>query len=131
MIAAELIARQRRRADVKLVIDGEMHVLRWRRGWFADEVLFDDRPVARAIGLFERDAIFGLSLKTQSNETVRLLFAIDPAPGWDDWTGEMRPRGVRLETADGPLIAFGSLAPGRPAPFREAFDRAVRALGFS
>ncbi|MBB5517751.1 hypothetical protein [Amphiplicatus metriothermophilus] len=32
MIAAELIARRWRRVDVKLVIDGEMHVLRWRRG---------------------------------------------------------------------------------------------------
>lgn len=131
MIGAELIARQWRRADVKLVINGEMHVLRWRRGWLADEVLFDGRPVARATGLFGRDATFGLSMKTPGDETVRLLFAVDPAPDWDDWTGEMRPRGVRLETAEGPLVAFGSLASRRGASFRAAFERAVRALGLS
>lgn len=131
MIAAELIARQWRRVDIKIAIDGELHVLRWRRGWFVDEVLFDDRRIATATGLFSRESIFGLNLKTETGADLRLLFSIDAQPGLDDWNCEMRPRGVRLETAEAPLIAYGSLGPDRAEPFRRLYDRAVKALGLS
>lgn len=131
MIEGELIARQWRKVDVKLSIDGAMHVLRWRRRWLLDEVLFDERRVGISTGLFSRETMFGFDVKTADDHAVRLLFAVDPESGWDDWSGEMRPRGVRLETAERPVIAFGSLGPDRAEPFRNAFDRAVKALGLS
>ena len=117
--------------DIKLSLDDEMHILRWRRGWFVDEVLFDDRRVATSTGLFGRETIFGLGVKTDAGEEVRLLFTIDPEESWSDWTGEGRPRGVRLETADQALVSFGSLGPGYAEPFRQLYDRAIKAFGLS
>lgn len=131
VIAAELINRAWRKIDIKLSIDGEMHILRWRRGWLADEVLFDDRRVATAGGLVSRDGLFGLNIKTGADAQKRLLLSIDAAAGMGDMSGEMKPRGVRLETADEALIAFGSLGPDRMAPFRQLFDQAIKAIGIT
>lgn len=128
-IVADLVLRAWRRVDIKLSIDSELHVLRWRRRLFADEVLFDERQIATATGLFDRDGLFGLNVRSSSGEETRLLFSVDAKPDWMDWSGDMRPRGVRLETADAPLIAVGSLGPDRMEPFRRAFDRAVKAMG--
>ena len=130
-ISAQLIARAWRRVDVKLSIDGELHVLRWRRGWFVDEVLFDDRRVATSTGLFGRDAIFGLNIKVPDGPEAKLLFSIDPEADWMDWSGSSRPSGVRLESADDVLIAMGSLGPDRTEPFKKLFDRAIAAVGLS
>ena len=120
-----------RKVDIKLAIDGEMHVLRWRRSWFIDEVLFDDRRVATTKGLFGRDSTFGLALNTLDDTEVRLLFSVDSQPDWNDMNGDMKPRGVRLDTADATLIAEGSLGPKRPEPFRELYDRSIKAIGLS
>lgn len=129
-LSASLLQRAWRKVDIKIAIAGEMHVLRWRRGWFVDEVLFDDRRVATATGLFSRETIYGLEIDA-GGETMRLLLTIDPAESWHDWSGEMRPRGVRLETADAALVAFGSLGPDRMEPFRQLYDRAVKSIGLS
>ncbi|NOX81532.1 MAG: hypothetical protein GXP06_00785 [Alphaproteobacteria bacterium] len=128
-MTASLLQRAWRKVDIKLSIDGDMHILRWRRGWFVDEVLFDDRRVATSSGVFNRETIFGLGIETSAKTDVRLVFMIDTEAGWNDWSGEMKPRGVRLETADTALIAYGSLGPDRAEPFRQLFDRAVRAIG--
>ena len=56
---------------------------------------------------------------------------IDAGADWNDLSGEMKPRGVRLETADASLIAFGSLGPDRRAPFRALYDQAVKSMGLS
>ena len=106
-------------------------MLRWRRGIFIDEVLFDDRRVATSKGLFGRETVFGLGVRTSDDQEVRLLLSIDPEADWNDFSGEMKPRGVRLETADDTLVAVGSLGPDRMEPFRQIFDRAVQALGLS
>ena len=121
---------------MKLVLRGQMHVLRWRRGWFIDEVLFDDRRIATSRGLFGRESIFGLNLSADQqgedeSAQTRLLFTIDPEESWSDWTGEGRPRGVRLESADEVHLAFGSLGISYAEPFRDLYDRAVKALGLS
>ncbi|VAV92944.1 hypothetical protein MNBD_ALPHA05-853 [hydrothermal vent metagenome] len=128
-LSASLLQRAWRKVDVKLSIDGDMHILRWRRGWFVDEVLFDDRRVATSSGIVNRETIFGLGIETSAKTEVRLVFMIDTAEAWNDWSGEWKPRGVRLETADTALIAYGSLGPDRAEPFRQLFDRAVRAIG--
>lgn len=109
-----------------------MHVLRWRRGWFLDEVFFDDRRVATSKGFWGRETIFGLGVKTGADEApLQLLLSIDPEESWNDWTGEGRPRGVRLETADTALVAFGTLGPDMAAPFRTLYDRAIKAIGLT
>ena len=108
-----------------------MHVLRWRRGLFADEVLFDDRRVATAKGMFNRENIFGLGLNADAGGEIRLLFTVDTEEDWTDWSGDMKPGGVRLETADDTLIAYGNLGPDRMEPFRQLYDRAIQSLGLS
>ncbi len=130
-ITAHLISRAWRRVDIKMNISGDMHLLRWRRRWFIDEVLFDDRRVATSAGLFGREALFGMEVKAPSGEAMRLLLSIDPESDWTDWTGSGRPRGVRLETADNALVAIGSLGPDRTEPFKKLFDRAIEAVGLS
>ncbi|MEO1135631.1 MAG: hypothetical protein AAFW68_03335 [Pseudomonadota bacterium] len=128
---ATLLQRAWRKVDIKLSIGGEMHVLRWRRGIFVDEVLFDDRRVATATGLWNRETIYGLNINNDAGSDIRLVLMVDTQPDWNDWTGEMRPRGVRLETAETPLLAVGSLGPDRAEPFRQLYDRAIKAMGLS
>lgn len=131
MISATLINRAWRRIDMKLSIGGDMHVLSWRRGWFHDEVTFDGRRVASTSGFFARDTLYGFVLRDDNDDDFRLLLSVDPESDWWDWSCEMRPRGVRLETADAPLIAFGSLGPDPASRFTDLFDRAVKSLGLS
>ena len=131
MTSAELVKRASRAIDIKLVIDGQMHVLRWRRGAFADQVHFDDRLVAQSKGLFGRETVFGLAPKTEKGDVIRLLFTVDPEDDWMDFSDQGRCRGVRLETADEALIAVGSLGPDRGEPFRKLYDRAIEALGLN
>ena len=128
-ITASLLTRAWRKVDIKLAIGGDMHILRWRRGWFVDEVLFDDRRVATATGLFSREGIFGLEIDAREAGAVKLVLMIDAAPDWNDWTGDSKPRGVRLETADRALIAVGGCGADRIEPFRQLYDRAVKAMG--
>lgn len=128
-VTGELLQRGWRKADVKLTIDGAMHVLRWRRGFLSDQVFFDDRLVARAEGLFSRETIFGLAPRIEAGEEVRLILTIDPAPDYGDWSGTPRLRGVRLETAEAVLIAVGSFGPDRMEPLRQLYDRTMKALG--
>lgn len=130
-VAASLLRRAWRHVDVKLAIDGDMHVLRWRRRTFVDEVLFDDRRVATSKGVFGREAIYGLNIARENGEETKLVLMIDAEPDWNDWSGDIRPRGVRVETGDETLVAVGSLGPDRMEPFRQLYDRAVKAIGLS
>lgn len=130
-ISASLLHRAWRKVDIKLAIDGDLHILRWRRGWFVDEVLFDDRRVATATGLFGRESIFGLDIDAGENSGVKIVLMIDGSMDPNDWSGDMRPRGVRLESADQELIAIGSLGPDQAEPFRQLYDRAIKAIGLS
>lgn len=130
-LSASILQRAWRKIDIKLSVDGDMHILRWRRGLFVDEVLFDDRRVATATGLFGRETIYGLNIETEKGGSAKLILMVDPGEDWRDWSGDMRPGGVRLETADQALIAFGSLGPDRAEPFRQLYDRAIKAIGLS
>lgn len=130
-INADIASSQWRKLDIKLVVDGELHVLRWRRKIYFDEVFFDDRRVAVSKGWFNRDTAFGLALKDIRDRPIRLLLTIDPVVNFDNWRGNSRLRGVRLETAYEKLIAYGSLGPDSLDPFRLLYERAVRAIGLS
>ena len=128
-IRASLLARGWRKVDVKLAIGGDMHVLRWRRRTFLDEVLFDDRRVATTKGLFSRESIFGLEINSGDGAPLKLVFVIDAVPDWTDWLSDGRPGGVRLETADATILAVGSCGPDWSEPFRDLYDRSVKAMG--
>ncbi|MEM8770116.1 MAG: hypothetical protein AAGD92_00580 [Pseudomonadota bacterium] len=130
-LRASLLQRAWRKVDIKLLIGDEMHIVRWRRRWLFDEVLFDDRRVATVRGLFSRETIFGLDMALGEGARLPLVLMIDPEAGWDDWLGEGRPRGVRLESADSALLAFGSLGADPAEPFRRLYDRAIKAFGLS
>lgn len=128
---AELLASAWRRVDIKLTLDGAMHLLAWRRRWFHDEVLFDGRRVASAPGVFTREGSFGFEIRRENGETLRLLLTVDPNEDESAWSMSMRPGGVRLETAEEALIATGTLGPPRADAFSDLFSRAAKALGLS
>ena len=130
-IRATLMSSAWRRVDIKLAMDDDLHVLRWRRGFFVDEVLFDDRRVATSKGVFGRDSTFGFAMKRANGKTARLIFTVDAAPDYMDSDCSMRPSGVRLETADETLLAEGSLSPKRRESFSDMVSRAARALGLT
>lgn len=129
-VSAEVVSCGWRRVDLKLTIDGELHVLRWRRGFIVDEVLFDERRVATSTGLFGRESMFGFDIKGDDGAPTRLLLTIDTQPDYADCNASMAPRGVRLETADAALVAHGSFAPLR-ARDESSLMRALRAFGLA
>jgi hypothetical protein len=114
-ITAELVRVEAKKVDVKLLINGEMHLLAWRRLAFRDEVTVNGVQQAQSSGLGGRETVYGLVFgKSREGEGgVRVLFTIDPKPDWTsmNWNGEMRLSGVRLEAGEGVLLAYGTLDP--------------------
>jgi len=125
--SAELLTRAWRRIDVKIVLDGEIRLLRWRRGWLNDALWLDDRKIAEVRGLSGRETVYGLVFGENGREE-RALFTVDAQAGPWDWSGESRPRGVRIETADRVLPGCGALYPAATHPFKDLFDAAVAAM---
>ncbi|MEO1476525.1 MAG: hypothetical protein AAFS13_09095, partial [Pseudomonadota bacterium] len=120
---AEIVRLTGSEVDIKIVNQEKMHVLQWRRRLFADEVLLDGKSQAMSYGLLGREKVYGLVFGRdddgQGGERVMLI--VDPRPRYD-WEGHGHVRGVRLERADGPLFAYGSLDPRsmeKPATFAE------------
>jgi len=122
-IEADLVRLTTRAIDIKLVIDGDMHILQWRRRFLRDEVLVDGRRQHETIGLFGKEKMFGLifGADEEGQGGERMLFTVDPEDG--DWSGMTeRAAGVRLESAHGVLIAHGTLDPKnyeKPKNFNE------------
>lgn len=111
-MTAEIVRLHTKAIDIKLVIDGDMHILQWRRRFLRDEVLVNGKRQHETIGLFGKEKLFGLVFGADENGIggERMLFTVDPSDG--DWSGMTdRASGVRLENADGPLIAHGTLDP--------------------
>lgn len=114
-ISAELVRVEQKRVDIKLVVNGEMHLLAWRRHAFRDEVSVNNVVQQASKGMGERETLYGLVFgKTPEGEGgTRILFTIDPHPDWNtyDWSGRTKLKGVRLESADGVFLSYGSLDP--------------------
>jgi hypothetical protein len=130
-ITAELVRIETKKIDVKLLINGEMHLLAWRRTAFYDEVLVNGVRQHESRG-FSRETLYGLIFgKNREGEGgVRVLFTIDPRVDWSHmgWNGDTRPRGVRLESGEGVLLSYGNLDPRsfeKPASFAEWFKKSM------
>jgi hypothetical protein len=114
-ITAELVRVEAKKVDIKLVINGEMHLLAWRRHAFHDEVTVNGVRQHESRGIGKRETLYGLVFgKSREGEGgLRLLFTVDPRQDMNtmDWSGHTRLRGVRLESAEGVLMSYGNLDP--------------------
>ncbi|MEM9738672.1 MAG: hypothetical protein AAF829_02305 [Pseudomonadota bacterium] len=111
-LTADIVRITRTEVDLKIMSAETMHVLQWRRRIFWDDVLLDGKLQGRSTGLWGREKVYGLVFgRDETGEGgTRVMLILDPREL--DWSGmSEKIAGVRLETATGPLIAYGSLDP--------------------
>ena len=108
-LTADIVRLTRYEVDLKILNGDNMHVLQWRRRMFWDDVMLDGKLQARSSGLWGREQVYGLVFgRDETGEGgTRVMLILDARE--HDW-GE-KIGGVRLETANGPLLAYGSLDP--------------------
>lgn len=125
---ASLVRLANWKIDVKVLIDERMHILQWRRHMTHDEVLLDGKTQQTSYGLWGRETIYGLVFGRDEDGKggTQVMFVVDPTADMGSsgyWlSGDSVPSGVRLETANDLLLAFGSLderAYEKPADFME------------
>ncbi|MEO0981495.1 MAG: hypothetical protein AAFX03_02455 [Pseudomonadota bacterium] len=121
---AELVRFTLHEVDIKIVTGERMHVLQWRRRFLHDEVLLDGKVQATSYGVTGREKVYGLVFGRDADGTggEQVMLAIDPRSATDWTNGDSFVKGVRLETAEGPLIAHGTLDPKtheKPATFSD------------
>ncbi|MEL6473820.1 MAG: hypothetical protein AAFQ21_07015 [Pseudomonadota bacterium] len=127
---AEIVRLTAYEADLKIVSGERMHVLQWRRRLLHDEVLLDGKTQATSYGLFGREKVYGLVFgrDDQGRGGERVMLLIDPR-NYEPFSGGMdKIYGVRLETVDGPLIAYGTLDPKsleKPATFADWMKKQI------
>ncbi|MEM9939434.1 MAG: hypothetical protein AAFZ91_04345 [Pseudomonadota bacterium] len=122
---ADIVRLSLHEVDIKVVIGERMHVLQWRRHLTHDAVLLDGKSYATSYGMFGREKVYGLVFGQdedgQGGERIMLL--LDPKTNYGDWSGtHQKLSGVRLETVEGPIVAFGTLDPKsleKPATFAD------------
>jgi hypothetical protein len=110
---AELVRITTLQVDIKIVKGDEMHVLQWRRRLLGDEVLLDGKRQALSNRFWNREKVYGLVFGRDNTGEggTRVMLLIDPS-NEDHWFGTSRKlAGVRLETVEGPLVAYGTLDP--------------------
>ncbi len=111
-LKADIVRMTRSAIDIKITDGDRMHVLQWRRTLLWDAVLLDGKRQAYSHGLWGRENVYGLVFgrDLEGDGGERVMLVVDPRDL--SWTG-MRDEvaGVRLEAADGPIIAYGSLDP--------------------
>lgn len=111
-LSADIVRITRSEVDIKIISGDQMHVLQWRRNMLFDAVLLDGKRQAHSGGLWGREKVYGLVFgrDEEGEGGTRVMFIIDPRDL--DWSGMGdKIAGVRLETASGPLLAYGSLDP--------------------
>lgn len=126
MLRAELVSVSLWKVDIKIVNGDRMHVLQWRRHLTHDEVLLDGKRQQMSYGLFKREHCYGLVFGRDSEGKggQQTMLILDPSA---NNSGE-RLKGVRLEVADGPLLAFGSLDPKsleKPKTFSDWMKKSI------
>lgn len=126
---AEIVRLTKSEVDIKIVIGERMHVLQWRRTLFWDAVLLDGKRQGYSGGLWGREKVYGLVFGRDETGAggERVMFIIDPRDL--DWSGmNEQVAGVRLETAEGPLLAYGTLDPKnleKPSTFSDWFKKSM------
>jgi len=119
-LQADIVRITTSEVDLKIMSGDTMHVLQWRRRMFWDDVLLDGKLQARSSGLWGREKVYGLVFgRDETGEGgTKVMLILDPRElDWGEKIG-----GVRLETAHGPLLAYGSLDPKsleKPATFSD------------
>lgn len=128
---ADIVRLTASEVDLKIVNHDRMHVLQWRRHFFQDEVLLDGKLQAQSYGLWGREKVFGLVFgrDEEGEGGDRVMLIVDPRADYSNWTtGHQTISGLRLETVDGPLIAYGSLDPKtleKPSTFGEWMKKSM------
>lgn len=123
---AELVRVSLHNVDIKIITDDDqMHVLQWRRNLLWDEVLLDGKRQGHSGGL-AREKVYGLVFgkDREGHGGTKVMLILDPGTDHSkmSMSGAQRLRGVRLETVDGPIIAYGTLDPKtleKPATFSD------------
>ncbi|MEO0786874.1 MAG: hypothetical protein AAFY10_14355, partial [Pseudomonadota bacterium] len=108
----DLVSLTSSEVDLKIMSGDNMHVLQWRRRMFWDDVLLDGKLQARSTGLWGREKVYGLVFGRDETGDggTRVMLIVDPRDL--DWSGMGdKIAGVRVETANGPLLAYGTLDP--------------------
>ena len=121
---AEIVRLGLHQVDIKIVNGDEMHVLQWRRNMMWDEVLLNGKRQAHSPGFFGREKVYGLVFGADEHNQggTQVMLLLDPKTEYGNWSGDQRISGVRLEAKDGPIVAYGSLAPQaleKPATFAD------------
>lgn len=128
---AELVRVALHEVDIKIVADERMHVLQWRRNLLWDEVLLDGKRQASSHGLFNREKVYGLVFGRDEDGKGghQVMLILDPGYGAYDYSNNgQRLKGVRLESVDGALVAYGSLDPKaleKPATFADWMKKSM------
>lgn len=128
---AELVRVGLHEVDIKIVIAERMHVLQWRRNLLWDEVLLDGKRQASSHALFGREKVYGLVFERgeDGHGGHQVMLILDPGYGAYDYTHNgQRLKGVRLESVDGPLVAYGSLDPKaleKPVTFADWMKKSI------
>lgn len=128
---AELVRVALHEVDIKIVADERMHVLQWRRNLLWDEVLLDGKRQASSHGLFNREKVYGLVFGRDEDGKGghQVMLILDPGYGAYDYSNNgQRLKGVRLESVDGALVAYGSLdakALEKPATFADWMKKSM------
>ncbi|MEL6662496.1 MAG: hypothetical protein AAFR33_05790 [Pseudomonadota bacterium] len=111
-LTADIVRLTSSEVDLKIMSGDNMHVLQWRRRMFWDDVLLDGKLQARSTGLWGREKVYGLVFGRDETGDggTRVMLIVDPRDL--DWSGMGdKIAGVRVETANGPLLAYGTLDP--------------------
>jgi len=120
---AEIVRLGLHHVDIKVVIGDDMHVLQWRRNLLWDEVLLNGKRQAHSSGFTGREKVYGLVFGAgpEGQGGTQVMLLLDPKTG-DSWNSNPRISGVRLESKDGPIVAYGTLDPQalqKPATFAD------------
>ena len=110
---AEIVRLGLHEVDLKIVEGDQMHVLQWRRNLMWDEVLLNGKRQAHSSGFFGREKVYGLVFGADKDGRggTKVMLLLDPKTEQGNWGQNQRISGVRLETKDGPIVAYGTLDP--------------------
>lgn len=128
---AELVRCDLHEVDIKITYGEEMQVLQWRRKLLHDEVLLNGRVQMTSYGLWGREKVYGLVFNRDENGEggTKVMLLVDPGEDHSNWlTSKQRLSGIRLETASGPILAYGSLDPRaleKPATFSDWMKKTI------